>query len=465
VYDVTDFLSSHPGGAEKLLMAAGGSVDAYWQLYPQHLRAPAVAEALRAMRVGTLSAAEAAEAAAELPAGDPYRSDPGLHPALRVHARAPATAEPPLTLLAHAHVTPAELWYVRSHHPVPGCGLAPAGEAGSHAVRVSGPGGTVTLTVDELRARFPRREVTATMQCGGNRRGEMNGVRSTAGIAWGAGAIATATWAGAALTDVLAAAGLPPGAEAAEAAGVAHVVFTGADGMGASVPASRACAPSCDVLLAYEMNGAPLPAHHGAPLRAIVPGVVGVRSVKWLVSVAASAEEAAGPWQRGMAYKSFPPHQLSLAPDADTAALPSVQEQPVTSAIASPAEGSALPLSDGCVTLRGYAWSGGGRAVQRVEVSLDGGESWASAQLLPPAGAGGEPLPPQRDGRAWAWRLWEATLALPAGAKAGDALELVCKATDEAQNGQPERVAPVWNLRGLNCNAWHRVRVVLVDEE
>jgi YVTN family beta-propeller protein len=76
-----------------------------------------------------------------------------------------------------------------------------------------------------------------------------------------------------------------------------------------------------------------------------------------------------------------------------------------------------------------------------------------------------EPLPPQRDGRAWAWRLWEATLALPAGAKAGDALELVCKATDEAQNGQPERVAPVWNLRGLNCNAWHRVRVVLVDEE
>ena len=453
VYDVTDFVAGHPGGPEKIMMAAGGAVDSFWQLYPQHLRSPSVAAALEELRIGTLSAAEAAEVASELPAGNPYASDPPLHPALRLHARTPATAEPPLELLAHDFLTPTELWYVRSHHPVPPCGRE--GDPERHQLQLLGAQGQplLTLTLAELKARFPRTSVTATLQCGGNRRSEMSALRPTAGISWGAGAIGNATWTGAALTDVLAAGGLLPGVEAAQRAGVAHVVFRGADGMSASVPARKACDPAGDVLLAYEMNGQPIPAHHGAPLRAVVPGVVGVRSVKWLSAVQLSGEEAEGPWQRGMAYKPFPPSQTSLAADADTSALPSIQETPVTSAICSPSPGSAVALEDGYVTMRGYVWSGGGRGVQRVDVSADGGDSWAVATLLPlPEGVGAQP-----EGRAWAWRLWEATVELPKGARPGGELQLVCKAVDASQNSQPESVRSVWNLRGLNCNVMHRV--------
>ena len=447
VYDVTDFVNAHPGGADKLLQAAGGSVDAYWSLYPQHVGSAAAVAALAARRVGTLCPRDAATEAAALPKDDPYAGDPGLHPALKLHARAPATAEPPLTLLAHAHITPSDLWFVRSHHPVPPCATAPPEQ---HVLTLVVGGASTTLTLAQLRADFPKRTLTATTQCGGNRRAELSALRPTAGISWSSGAISTARWAGASLEDVLAAARLPCDGTG----GFEHVVFEGADGMSASVPLSNAR----NVLLAYEMNGGAIPAHHGAPLRCIAPGVVGVRSVKWLTSVKPSMEEATGPWQRGMAYKPFPPSQLSVHSNQDVSQLPSIQEQPVTSAICAPAPGETVPLSDEVLTLRGYAYSGGGRGIVRVDVSVDEGATWSSASL-DQAGA------QQQRGKAWAWTLWEATVALPTGARAGDTVVCVCKATDEAMNTQPERVAPIWNLRGLNCNAWGRVEVTLAPQE
>ena len=217
-----------------------------------------------------------------------------------------------------------------------------------------------------------------------------------------------------------------------------------------------AAAPGADVLLAYDMNGTPIPAHHGAPLRAVVPGVVGVRSVKWLTAVTVAPREVDGPWQQGMAYKAFAPGVRSLE-GIDVAALPSIQETPVQSVIALPPPDAAVAASDGVVAARGYAYAGGGRRIRRVDVSGDGGVTWHTASVV----EGGE----QREGRAWAWVLWEAAVPLPAGARAGDVATLVVKAEDEAGNGQPERAGPVWNLRGLNCNAWHTVRVRLVDDE
>jgi sulfite oxidase len=450
VYDVTDFLANHPGGAEKLLLAAGKAVDAFWQLYPQHLNTPTAVAALAARRVGTLHADDVAVEQAALSPDDPYAKDPRLHPALKLHARTPATAEPPLELLVHSYITPGDLWFVRSHHPVPPCAL-PGADASAHRLTLLGPSGAqlLSLSVAELRSRFPAVSVTSTLQCGGNRRSDMNGVRSTAGIAWGQGAISTATWTGARLSDVIAAAG--------DVAGdIAHVVFTGADGMTASIPARKACDPAGDVVLAYAMNGQPIPPHHGAPLRAVVPGIVGVRSVKWLTGIHLSSEEAHGPWQRGMAYKAFPPGQTSISAHEDVAQLPSVQEQPVNSAIASPAHGSTISVADGVISLKGYAFSGGGRRIIRVDVSIDGGSTWHSAVVDPLAGGN------QPSGRAWAWSLWEAHIAVDGSAyKPGDAVVCVCKATDESMNGQPEGVAPVWNLRGLNCNAWHKVTVTV----
>ena len=409
---------------------------------------------------------EAAQVAAALPAGDPYAADPPVPPALRLHARAPATAEPPLALLAHEWLTPPDLWYIRSHGPVPRCALAPPGsaEAESHAVAITVPaagGGnktvTVSLSVAELRRRFARRTAVVTTQCGGNRRAHMNaaGDVATSGIPWGGGAISTAEWGGAALADVLAAAGVDV---ADPAYATWHVHFSGADGVVASIPAWRALSRRADVLLAYDMAGAPLPPHHGAPLRAIAPGVVGVRSVKWLTGITLSPHEATGAWQSGIAYKQLPPGVADAAALGDVAALPSVQEQPVTSVVASPGPGTVVPADAGVITVRGYAYAGGGRAVTRVDVSADGGATWRQAALV-----AGTNQPP---GRAWAWVLWEANVPIPpAQARPGGAVRLVARAVDEAGNAQPENAAPLWNLRGLNCNAWHAVDVAIGPPE
>ena len=115
------------------------------------------------------------------------------------------------------------------------------------------------LSLDELKSKFERVELAATLQCSGNRRNELAAVKPIKGLSWDSGAISTAVWAGARLSDVLAAAGLTEAG--AGGAGVAHVHFVGldadADGTtyAASVPAERALDPKCDVLLAYEMNG------------------------------------------------------------------------------------------------------------------------------------------------------------------------------------------------------------------
>lgn len=518
VYDVTDFLAAHPGGADKLLLAAGRSVEPFWGLYPQHLGNATVAEQMSRLRVGTLHQADAAAEAEERDAakktsGDgPYGREPAINAALKVHAKTPATAEPPLALLAVEHVPPAGLFYVRSHHPVPlgpTSGEAKDTETSSSPVSrpppsdgddkgdderfvltIEGAPRPLSLSVAELRSRFPRAEVVATLQCGGNRRADMNEVAPTSGIPWGPGAIGTAAWGGARLADVLASAGVPHHTAALPPAGSAsstdcsdakrHVVFTGADGMCASVPLSRAARPNCDVLLAYDMNGAPLPPHHGGPLRIVVPGVVAVRSVKWVSRVELSPEEAEGPWQRGMAYKAFPPWMKTVSPGFDVASLPSVQETGVQSAIVSPSPGEHVPAGEPVVA-RGYAYAGGGRGIMRVDVSSDGGQTWVGADL----DDAGKSQPPDK---AWAWTLWTAVVDLPPGAKPGDTAELVVKArfffifffffflfgfvlimrclnhqaTDVGMNTQPERMAAAWNLRGINVNAWHRVRVAVV---
>ncbi|WP_331749283.1 molybdopterin-dependent oxidoreductase (plasmid) [Streptomyces sp. NBC_00984] len=143
------------------------------------------------------------------------------------------------------------------------------------------------MSLDELRYRFPERKVLATLQCAGNRRADLMEFRDIPGqVPWGPGAISTAWWTGVSLADVL--------AEAALQAEAAHIAFTGTDvsqdadpsqPFGASIPAAKAA--SSEVLLAWAMNDQALPVAHGAPLRAIVPGFIGARSVKWLQHITA----------------------------------------------------------------------------------------------------------------------------------------------------------------------------------
>jgi len=137
----------------------------------------------------------------------------------------------------------------------------------------------------------------------------------------------------------------------------------------------------------------------------------------------------------------------------------SLQEYPVQAAICSPLDGSTVDVEDGEVTVRGYALSGGGRGIQRVDVTVDGGRTWYAAHLQ---------TDPQPYGRQWAWTIWEVTVPLPATTTTttttGQRVEIAAKATDTSNNTQPETDVGIWNMRGLLENKWHRVYVNVVPQ-
>jgi len=442
VYDITQFVVNHPGGKDKILLAAGKSIEPFWRIYQQHEGRGTAVGQLEKMRIGDLADPQPLPELGD----DPYSADPNdRHPGLIFHNSKPCNAEVPSELIMDSWLTPNPVWFIRHHHPVPLI------EGDKYRLKVEG--GNVkelTLTLEDLKSRFMRREVTTTIQCGGNRRAELDKIEKTSGIPWGEGAISNAKWGGVYLREVLMhCAGLS--LEGVEWGGIKHVVFHGMDDMQASIPIEKALSPFGDVLLAYDMNGETLPAEHGFPIRVITPGVVGVRNVKWVNRISLSSEEAEGPWQRGIAYKGFSPMQKDCT-GCDVEKILSMQEMPVQSVIMYPKEGATTELDD--IEVKGWAWSGGGRGIVRVDVSADGGKTWVTAELK--EGADQNPY------RAWAWTFFEAAVPVPEEMK-GKEVTVLCRATDSSYGTQPEFAAPLWNLRGLNCNCWHRVTVKHVD--
>jgi len=443
VYDITEFIANHPGGKDKILLAAGKNIEPFWRIYQQHESRSTAVGLLESMRIG--------DVADPLPiadlGSDPYDTDPNdRHPGLIFHNNKPCSAEVPCELVMDNWLTPIPVWFIRNHHPVP------VVDPIKYRLHVEGVGTKpVSLTLEDLKTRFSKREVTATLQCGGNRRSELDKIAQTSGIPWGSGAMSNAKWGGVYLREVLMhCAGIS--LEGLDSSGAKHVVCHGMDDMQASIPIDKALSPFGDVLLAYEMNGEPLPAEHGYPVRMIVPGVVGVRNVKWASRIRVSLEEAEGPWQRGIAYKGFSPMQKDCT-GVDVEKMLSMQEMPVQSSIVSPKEGSTTELDD--IEVKGWAWSGGGRSIVRVDVSVDDGVTWTTAEL----GEGAT----QNPTRAWAWTFWEATVEIPEELK-GKEVTVLCRAVDSSYSSQPENPGPIWNLRGLNCNCWHRVRVQHINE-
>lgn len=473
VYDITDFVKQHPGGAKRIMLAAGKDLAAFWRIYQQHFGEGAsetVAAHLSRMRIANLVPGDD-EDSDEASTDDPFAAEPsGRHPSLKVWSQRAFNAEAPADLIGDTWITPNEVFYCRHHHPVPN--IDPA----AYRLSIKGKGveRELSLSLDNLKTLFPKREIVVTTQCGGNRRSGMNKVKKTMGISWGVGAISTAKWGGVWLRDVLRLAGLDDEERAAEL-GVKQVHFECADKpFGVSIGRRKALGHRGDVLLAYEMNGEPLAREHGAPLRVVVPGYLGVRSAKWVDSIVTASEPIETEWQTGFSYRAFPPN-LTEQPE-DLSPYPPVQELPVQSALLLPADGDTV-TADAYTTwgldLKGYAWAGGGRKIVRVDVSADGGKTWEQAELTSGANQPSE--------RAWAWVIWEATIEAPVlqklaaqaatsgqpfldnGEKGppGRWLSLTCKATDESFNTQPESAASIWNLRGILNNSWHTVHVQL----
>jgi sulfite oxidase len=347
---------------------------------------------------------------------------------LIVHEREPFNAETSLGALAEGPVTATDAFYVRGH------GAVPEVDPATWRLEVRGlVERELDLSLVTLHEAFREREVTATLQCAGNRRAGLIAIRDIPGEApWGPGATGTATWSGVALADVLALAG--PLDEAA------HVGFQGADvspeaspaqRFGGSVPLDKA--RRREVLLAWAMNGEPLPPVHGAPLRVVVPGYIGARSVKWLQNI----EVRATPWEGYFQHVVY-----RLLPEDGTpgpgAGMP-LGLVALNADVLSPADGATVAA--GPVEVRGYAFAGGERYVARVDVSIDDAASWSQAELLDDLGP-------------WAWRHWRTIVDLAPGEH-----EILVRAWDSSAATQPEDEAALWNPKGYVNNARPRIRV------
>jgi sulfite oxidase len=314
-------------------------------------------------------------------------------------------------------------------------------------------------------------------------------IKTVKGLEWTEGAISTASWTGPRLLDVL----RSVGADLSDTR-IKHVQADGLDldptskPYGASIPSQNALDPRADVIVALKMNDQPIPRDHGFPVRLIVPGVVGARNVKWLSAIRLAGEESDSHWQQAD-YKGFIPQM-----DYDNVDFRhgfSIQSLPVQSAICSPADNSRVQVqqlrSNGNrLELSGYAWSGGGRRIVRVDVSTDEGKTWRNANIYGESEYRQEQelerqlhsglltneqfeakrrlmlkqYIDQSTDRSWCWVLWKADVRVDEDQlKPGNEMQVICKAVDSHYNCQPERVEALWNFRGVLNNAWHRIRV------
>jgi DMSO/TMAO reductase YedYZ molybdopterin-dependent catalytic subunit len=321
-------------------------------------------------------------------------------------------------------LTPAGLHYLLVHFDIP------AVDPTDWALQIDGAVTTpLRLSLADIRDR-PQVSLPVTLECAGNGRARLH--PRPVSQPWLVEAVGTAEWTGTPLAPLLREAGLAPDA--------VDVVFTGADhGVERGVVQdyqrgqSTSDALADEVLLAYEMNGAPLPPQHGFPLRLVMPGWYGMAHVKWLNRITAQTEAFTG-YQNAVAYR--------LKANADEAGEPVTRIQPRALMIPPGypdfmSRNRFLPV--GTHEVVGRAWSGVA-PVTRVELSVDSGRTWLDAELEPPLGR-------------WAWARWSAQWTVHEPGRD----ELLARATDATGTVQP--VDQPWNVQGMANNMTQRVAV------
>lgn len=290
------------------------------------------------------------------------------------------------------------------------------------------------FTLAEMRA-MPRRSVTATLVCAGMRRAELLAVAPLAGeLPWGAEPASTGRWSGVPLTELLERSGIASGAQYVEFTGLDQVDRDGQQfGFGGSIDLDKA--RSADVLLATHLNGEPLSPRTGFPLRAVVPGWIGARSVKWLGAITLRGDPSENYFQT-RAYR------MQRTPDSaqprDVSGGTALVEVSLNAVILHPRAGETV--ASGPLAVRGWAIGTGATPLRSIEVSPDNGDHWIPARVFP-------------TGR-WAWTLWEASLSFQPGKHV-----LAVRATDADGRTQPATLEEVWNVKGYCNNAWHRIAI------
>jgi nitrate reductase (NAD(P)H) len=386
---------------------------------------------------------------------------------VRLTGKHPFNVEPPAAVLQQfKFITPPALHYVRNH------GACPKLNWNTHVVHVgnteAGPDACTprpfTISMPELE-QFPvQRELPVTLVCAGNRRKEQNMIRQTIGFNWGASGVGTNVYKGVPLHILLTKAGV-----SADPLSWAdkHVEFVGVEDLpnkvgpgpfvaegetwgklvkyGTSLPLARCMNPAYDILIAYEANGLRLQPDHGFPVRLIIPGYIGGRMIKWLATIRVLPHETRNHYHY---------HDNRILPPQITAEESLTggwwykpeyifNELNINSAVTSPDHNSTISIQKSIqhtFDVEGYAYTGGGRAISRVEVSVDNGVHWELAEMT-------RTEKPTPYGMYWCWIWWKYTMPV---ANLVGAHELIVRAWDESNNPQP--MNPTWNLMGMGNN-------------
>lgn len=410
--------------------------------------------------------------------------DPRLIRLTGIH---PFNVEPSLSdLWRDGFLTTKDLHYVRNHGAVP---LVHDDDMLDWSFTVEGlVENPLSLTLRDLLADFEQVTYPVTLVCAGNRRKEQNVVRKTKGFSWGAAGVSTALWTGVPLDVLLARARPILRGGGAGGKRARYVCFEGADRLpngyyGTSIKLSGAMDPQRGVLVAHGMNGEVLTPDHGKPLRIIIPGQIGGRSVKWLKRIVVT-EAPSDNWYHIYDNRVLP---TTVSPEA-SADLPEVWKDEryaiydlnVNSAVAQPAHDERLQIlpSDGggagrsprqTYTIQGYAYAGGGRRVTRVEITLDRGASWRLADVAYPEDAyrlapEGETLFGGRLDVSWrdtcfCWCFWSLEIAIAdlLDADVCTGSDIMVRAMDDGMMVQPRDM--YWSVLGMMNNPWYRVVV------
>lgn len=356
---------------------------------------------------------------------------------LRVLGDRPENAETPVTLLDD-ETTPNDRHFVRNNGIMPE--RAWRQDAAGWSLTIDGEvKQTLALSLADLKNRFEPVSAALVIECGGNGRAGFN--PPAKGNQWTLGAVGCSQYRGVRLRDVLLAAGLKDSA--------VYIGYYGEDLHLSRDPSKEAISRGVPIakamdehtLLAWEMNGEPLPAYHGFPLRLICPGWPGSTGGKWLKRITVRDRVHDGAKMTGGSYRvpRYPVAPGTSVPDED---MEIIEEMPVKSIITRP--GTGIETSIGSVLpLRGHAWSGHGD-VRAMHVSNDFGATWVAAELSAPK-------------NKYAWQRWTAGLRFP---KKGY-YEVWARATDARGVMQPMLV-PGWNPKGYLNNAMQRIAVKVV---
>ncbi len=344
----------------------------------------------------------------------------------------PINAETPAHLLDE-DVTPNHRHFVRNNGLVPE--MAEKMDAGGWKLEIDGEVlNPMTLTLDDLRSKFEVVKLKLQVECGGNGRAAFN--PPAKGNQWTVGAVGNAEWTGIRYADLLKAAGIKDTA--------IYTAHYGMDGhlsgdpeklpISRGVPIAKAMNPYS--IIAFEMNGEPIPTLNGFPVRAVCPGWPGSCSQKWLRRIQIRDVVHDGPKMTGTSYR-VPYYSVAPGEKVNKKDFRIIESMPVKSLITWPETGA--EIAERSLEVRGHAWAGD-RAVKDMHVSIDFGASWVRADLK------GPPNP-------YSWQRWSARLAFPERGY----YEVWARATDDQGAMQPFAIN--WNPKGYLNNSMHRVAV------